>query len=393
MITSLKIIIFDGSFETTTFIRRLMTGLVKRGHKITVIGFNEFNPHPVSGVYYHALGSNQSRLKLVATSLTWSLKQGSLVQVYKTLKHIFKGNRKQLQEQNLASVLKKVKPDILHIQWPSLLPWIEPYLKNKDFKIVLSQRGFHITVRPFVNPENFKYLKQIYPQLDGLHSVSKAISKLSRSIGVPYTGIDQVVYTGLNFKALPFKLKTCKNIPLQLVSVGRLHWIKDYSTAIRACAILKEQGLDVHYTIIGGKGDEELLYIVHELGLVQQVSLMGRLEQKEVFNRIQDADILLMTSIEEGLANVVVEAMALGTPVISTDCGGMHELVTNGENGWLVPVGNPKAIAECIIMVQNLSLDKLHAITKSARTKVKEQHSETKMVSDMEKLYESIMTS
>ena len=50
---------------------------------------------------------------------------------------------------------------------------------------------------------------------------------------------------------------------------------------------------------------------------------------------MQMADVLLITSIEEGLPNVAVEAMALGLPVVSTTCGGMEELITNGTEGWL----------------------------------------------------------
>ena len=51
---------------------------------------------------------------------------------------------------------------------------------------------------------------------------------------------------------------------------------------------------------------------------------------------IKNADILLLSSVEEGIANVVLEAMALGTLVVSTECGGMNEVIKNNENGFLV---------------------------------------------------------
>ena len=70
-------------------------------------------------------------------------------------------------------------------------------MPNKNFKVVLSQRGYHTNVRPFIDADNGNYLQKWYPKLDGLHSVSKAISKMGKKIGQPHTQIDQVVYTGL----------------------------------------------------------------------------------------------------------------------------------------------------------------------------------------------------
>ncbi|UKM63654.2 glycosyltransferase family 4 protein [Flavobacteriaceae bacterium GSB9] len=385
------IIIFDGSFETTPFIRRLMTGLINRGYKVSVIGFNEHNPEPVEGVYYQSLGSNQSKLRFIQTSLALALRYGNVEQVLKALFYFFKGQRKAIQTQNLSLVFKSLQPDIVHVQWPSLLPWLEPYLQNPDFKIVLSQRGFHVNVRPFVNAENMRYLQSVYPKLDGLHSVSKAISETGKAIGVPYTGIDEVVYTGFPLDQIDFQNKTKRHDTLRLLSVGRAHWIKDYPTAVKACAVLKAKGLDFHYTIIGGQGDEELLFLIHDLGLEQCISLIGKMSQSSVYEQMRNTDILLLPSIEEGLANVAVEAMALGTPVISTDCGGMPELITHGITGWLVPVGAPEAMANEILKVQSLPNDVLHTITKAARNIVEEQHSETQLLRGMEKLYKQVL--
>jgi len=389
----LNIVIFDGSFETTSFIRRFMQGLVNRGHRITVVGFNEYNPHPVSGVVYQSLGSNQSKIKLLITSFKLAFKYGFWSQILEVLKEAFKGNRKELQQQNMTLVFKMLKPDIVHVQWPSLLTWIEPYLENEDFKIILSQRGFHVNVRPFVNSDNLEYLKKVYPRLDGLHSVSQAISKTGKQIGKPHTGIDQVVYTGVYLNALHYKPKQQKGAFLKLISIGRPHWIKDYSTAIKACAILNNQGVNFHYTIVGAQGDEELLYLIHDLGLEQNISLTGKMPQDEVYKHVQQADVLLMTSIEEGLANVAVEAMALGTPVISTDCGGMSELITHEVTGWLVPVGQEERLAEQIIKVNALHLDIINQVTIAARLQVEQRHSVIEMIAGMEKLYQAVMVS
>ncbi|MDT0295769.1 glycosyltransferase family 4 protein [Mesonia ostreae] len=387
----MKIIIFDGTFSSTAFIRRLMQGLVKSGLQISVIGFNEANPSPVVGVNYVSLGSNQSKIGLLRTSLTLALKEGKPASWIKVLSNILSGDRISLQKQNLDLVLKKLQPDIIHLQWPSLLPWMQPYFQNRDFKIVLSQRGFHTNVRPFIDPVNFKYLHETYPQLDGLHSVSKAISKVGRKIGTPLHGLDRVVYTGLDLEKMGFKTKVNMKSCLQLISVGRPHWKKDYPTAIKACASLKQEDLDFHYTIVGGEGDEESLFLIHELGLSEHITLTGKLPQTEVFQKIQEADVMLLPSIEEGIANVAVEAMALGTLVISTNCGGMEELIANEKEGWIVPTRDFKAMAKAILNFTYLNSDEIHTLSWAARKKVEQQHTEVKMVNDMLGLYQKVL--
>ena len=316
----MKITIFDGSFRTTAFIRRLVKGLIANGHQVTIIGFNENNPQPITTAHYQSLGSNSSKLRLLITSLQLAVASKKMKIIVTTCKYFLKGNRKQIQQQNLKLALKKLKPDIVHLQWPSLLPWMEPYMPNKHFKVLLSQRGYHTNVRPFVDDDNGNYLQKWYLKLDGLHSVSKSISAVGKKIGQPHSKIDNVVYTGLPLYMLDYKFIPHKrDQPLKLLSVGRPHWIKDYPTALKACNLLKEKEIPFQYTIIGAAGNEELLFIIDKFGLQDAVTVIGKRSQKEVYKQMQAADALLLTSVAEGLPNVAVEAMALGLPVISTN--------------------------------------------------------------------------
>lgn len=105
---------------------------------------------------------------------------------------------------------------------------------------------------------------------------------------------------------------------------------------------------------------------------------------------MQTTDILLLTSIAEGMPNVAVEAMALGLPVISTKCGGMDELITNGKTGWLVPVRSPQSIVKAILNIQRTSFSELNHIIKTARKKIEQQHTIKKMTTEMINLYDVI---
>ncbi|MBB05354.1 MAG: colanic acid biosynthesis protein [Pseudooceanicola sp.] len=388
---ALKIIIFDGSFKTTPFINRLVKGLVLN-HQVYILGFNEKLTNPISGVNYVSLGSNQSKLKFTVTTLSRLLQSKKFNLLLPTLRKLIQGKRQALQQQNLNLVLKNIAPVLIHLQWPSVIPWFEEVLMEQKIQVVLSQRGFHSNVRPFVDEANFEYLNKWYPKIAGFQSVSKAIAANGDKIWASSIKTDKVIYTGLPLQEIPFSENYMRSTPLRLLSIGRAHWIKGYDYALHACKQLKEKDIPFHYTIIGGAGDEELQFLVDNLGLKNYVVLERRKPQSEVFNLMQEASLLLMPSLEEGIPNVVVEAMAIGLPVISTDCGGVPELITKDKEGWLVPTRNPQALAGAIEAFLGLSLNKVEEVRLAARKKVEQQHNEEQMVKGMEDLYYEVLS-
>jgi len=386
----LKIIIFDGSFKTTTFINRLVLGLLKK-HKVYILGFNNKIIKKLPKAKYIDLGSSQNFFNLIWQTLRIALqvllKNGSVVPFFKAIKNILTLKNKQLQQDNFNLLIQLIRPDIIHVQWPSLLVWCEHVLLDKNVKVVLSQRGYQSNVRPFVNRENFKYLQKWYPKIDGFHSVSKAISEEGNKIFNSPTKIDSFVYSGFDFNILPFLNSYHKKETLQLLSVGRPHWIKGYSDAIKACKILLESKINFTYTIVGcHEKNEELLYLINDFKLHKQIRLLPNLPQSEVYKLMQASCVLLFPSVLEGLPNVVVESMALGLPVVSTKCGGVEE-VLNKETGWLVSPENPKAIAFAINEFIETPVSKIDKARLAARLKVEAQHSIEQMVLGMEKLY------
>ena len=391
MTQPLNIIIFDGSFKTRSFINRLAQGLTER-HQVYILGFNETLPNRLEKVNYIPLGSNQSKIRFVKTTLQYALQSGSIKLVYKTLKKIALGRRNELHKQNLRFVLQKIAPDVIHLQWLSVIPWFEEVLSAQTTPVVLSQLGFHVNVRPFVNDNNFSYLQHWYPKMAGFHSVSKAISRNGDKIWNDSSKIDKVVYTGLPLEITPFLEKYKILNSLQLLSVGRPHWIKGYDYALQTCKLLKDKNVPFHYTIIGGAGNEELQFLIADLGLKGDVSLTEAVSQSQVFDLMRSSSLLLMPSLEEGIPNVVVEAMAIGLPVVSTDCGGIPELIANGVNGWLVPTRNPEAMAVAVMNFRELSLEKIEAVRFAARKKVERQHNEERMVEGMERLYLEVLS-
>jgi colanic acid/amylovoran biosynthesis glycosyltransferase len=384
----MKIIIFDGSFKTTAFINRLIQGLVSKGVEVYVLGFNEELKQPLKGVKYVSLGSSASKWKFMWISLSWGLRSRSLL---KTFKRLTSGDKSQLKRQNLTAALEYIQPDVVHVQWVSNISLFEDLLKSQTYKFVLSQRGFQTNVRPFVNKANFEYLQYWLPHFSGFHSVSQAISKEGDKIYKRQNKIDHVVYTGLDLSRFEFNSLAVQNEVLEIISVGRPHWKKGYDISIKAMAELKVQGLQFHYQIVGGEDDQELLFIIEDLGLTSDVELLPQLPQQKVFELMSSADVFLLPSIEEGIANVAVEAMALGCPVISTNCGGMEELITHQKEGWIVPVYDYKAMAAQILEFSQLDSEYIKNIKHAARLKVEQQHTEMEMVEGMMRLYNRVV--
>jgi len=131
-----------------------------------------------------------------------------------------------------------------------------------------------------------------------------------------------------------------------LLGIGRLEPQKDWGLAIRAFAKAKTEGRDL---FIYGEGSERarLTALIERLGLVGRVHLPGFVEGMEKV--IEQADLLLLTSRYEGRPNVVVEALAAGSPVVATESSvAMRELLSEPASGRLLTVREPEAVARAI---------------------------------------------
>ena len=126
--------------------------------------------------------------------------------------------------------------------------------------------------------------------------------------------------------------------PLRILSVGRLEWKKGYEYALAAVRRLIDRGVSCEYRIIGG-GDflEPVAFARHQLGLEQLVRLLGPLSGDQVKAELRQAGLFLHAAVSEGFCNAVLEAQAVGLPVVTTDADGLPENVADGVTGFVVP--------------------------------------------------------
>ncbi len=161
------------------------------------------------------------------------------------------------------------------------------------------------------------------------------------------------VYHGINVKLFDGEGEPRPAAPpYAILTVARFVEKKGLDVVLRALAILRDQGLDFRYVLVGG-GEEEpqLRRQAKELGLTLRVDFAGSMNHERVLDHYRSADVFVLgcriasTNDRDGIPNVIAEAMAMSVPVAATDVSGIPELVEHEETGLLCPPEDPAALA------------------------------------------------
>ena len=162
-----------------------------------------------------------------------------------------------------------------------------------------------------------------------------------------YHGIDHAVFH-------PQRRMAPSGVPL-ILSVGRLREKKGLDTLIEACHLLRQRGLPFRCEIVGyGEEQERLQAIIASHGLQGQVALTGKLTREHVIDRYARATVYVQPSRvaadgdRDGIPNVLLEAMAMGVPVVASNVSGIPEIVCHGRNGLLIEPDDPAALADAV---------------------------------------------
>lgn len=243
---------------------------------------------------------------------------------------------------SLRRLFKKRSPDLVLTMGVPLCVYTVPALLGMNIKHVISERNdpAHFagkTITRIVSRYLMKYA-------DGYVFQTKDAQLFYQKI----TGEQSAIIHNPLFNLPTPEVKNEYNNKL-IVSVGRLVKQKNHRLLIEAFREFSKDFPDYNMTIYG-EGEERnyLETLVERFHLQLKVKLPGSYEN--IFDEIQRASLFVLSSDYEGMPNALMEAMALGLPCISTDCpcGGPSELIENGENGVLVPVGDVYAMAEAM---------------------------------------------
>ncbi len=242
----------------------------------------------------------------------------------------------------MRQYIKENNPDVIL----AFLPYTSfiVMLANRKLKkpVIISVRN---DPKEEYNCKKYKILKdKFYPKADGfVFQTQEAKEFFQQEI----QDKSVVIANPINpeFIEPPFDGEREKNI----VSVGRLYEQKNQKLLIDAFTQISDEYKDYNLIIYGeGYLRQELENHVKELNMTERISLPGRVDN--VKEKIYKSSLFVLSSDFEGMPNALMEAMALGLPVISTDCpcGGPKFLIDNNKNGMLVEVGNVKELSQAI---------------------------------------------
>ncbi|MDH3603178.1 MAG: glycosyltransferase family 4 protein [Candidatus Tectomicrobia bacterium] len=247
----------------------------------------------------------------------------------------------------LGRYLQRQQVDILHMHAPHahtiglLACVLAPRVRQ-----VVSRRVDFAPIR-----NRFSRWKYGRPQVQYL-TVSNAVRQVMLGSGIPDAQV-QTIHSGID-------LKRCEHVPdasplfspgtRVIGTVGHLAGHKGHRYLLDAMQLILQEEPSVGLAI-AGTGDlrEELEAQAEALGITQQVCFTGF--RHDILSFIRDLEIFVFPSNLEGLGTSVLDAMALGKPVVATQAGGIPEMVQDGVTGLLVPPRDPKALAQAILQL------------------------------------------
>ena len=249
----------------------------------------------------------------------------------------------------LDAVLQRVRPDVVHahdahalraLRWA--MTWT--YRRATPPPLVVTRRVDFRLRRP-----------GIWIAADCVIAISHAVQRVLEASGVPGDHI-RVIPDGVDANEVRHAASVALNIRGRLglapgtplaVNMAALVEHKDHPTLIRAAAAARAARPDLHWVIAGsGPRRGALQRLINELGVASCVHLTGYIEEADAL--IREGNVLVMSSREEGLGSVVLQALALGKPVVATRAGGLAEVVPAD---GLVDVGDAPALAARVAAV------------------------------------------
>lgn len=390
----MKILIIEGSQKPPTFVCNLIEGLLSRGLSVSLLGKDGSKRYTSNSKSFKNLITNFRYLNSVRI-------MGSLAGLFFSANSEWRQARKdvsmirdwrlRIKTWRTYTLIFLYNPHVIHFQWAAHLEFYEPIIKAQRIPVILSLRGRHVNVSPYVNTSLGNLYKDLFPYISGFHAVSYAMARLVEGFGAapPKTKVIYSYVPSLFINAYK-REPTSHGANIKILSIGRYNWQKGYSDALLAMRILKERNITCSYSIISpGEVPTELLYITKQLELGDRVKFIAGVAHDKIPSFMHEHSVLLLPSIQEGIANVVLEAMGVGLPVISTNCGGMAEVIEDKVNGWLIPVRSPEEMAESLEKFTKLSLTEINQVKENAHQTILARFREEKSMSEFVQLYKA----
>jgi glycosyltransferase involved in cell wall biosynthesis len=267
------------------------------------------------------------------------------------LEQLGDGRRIHVAADGIEEKISELEPDVVHFGYGTLACGRMHLREALGCRMVVSFRGYDLNT--FRVDDESAYA-DVWRGADVLHLVSESLRDRALERGcppdAPHVVIPDAVDVG--FFAPPAardaEVGTAER-PLRVLTVGRLHWKKGHEHGLAAVRRALDAGVEVAYRIVGeGEHREATQFLVRDLGLGGRADLLGSRTVEEVRELMAWADVLLHPSLTEAFGVAVVEAQAMGLPVVCSDAGGLPENVLDGETGFLAPRRDAAAMGDAL---------------------------------------------
>jgi colanic acid/amylovoran biosynthesis glycosyltransferase len=392
-----------------TFILNQITGLLDLGHELDIYAYHKRiapKEHDkvkaydlLSRTYTPEVSAIRSWPRLKAIWLIGANFHKNPAAILKSL-NALRYSRDALRLRLLPVCLKHFKRnsyDIIHCHYGSNgnLGVLLKELGGIKAKVVTMFHGYDIRLA-------LVYGGSIYAHLQDRGDCFLSISKYSRmqleKFGFDsHKVVDQPV--GIDLNRFPFRWDR-ENIPLnhgeriKILTVARLVKEKGIEYGIKSIhkLVKSNSNIKVRYIIIGeGILKEQLKELVARLNLVEVVEFLGEMNHADISKQMRGAHIFLLPSVAEVLPVTLMEAQAVGLPVVATDVGGISEIVADGKSGFLVPAHNKSALTtklEYLISHPEIWLE----MGKCGRRIVEERYDIKKLNQRLVNIYNALIT-
>jgi len=269
---------------------------------------------------------------------------------------------------HIFRIIKKIDPDIVHAQ--NLIFATPALISKKLLKIpyVVWGQGSDVYLQNwFIKLVS----KTIIKNADSVIALTNNMKMVMQTI---YNRDIAVIPNGINIENYRDELDEHKreNSGKRILFVGRLDPVKGVQYLLKAMEIVCEVLPDAKLILVGdGEEREKLECLTNSLGMRDRVQFVGRIPHEKIPDYLYQADIFVLPSLSEGLAIVILEAMACGLPIVATRVGGVPDIIEDGVNGYMVESGDFQEMAKKIIFIlENQPV--MHLISKNNRLKVQE---------------------
>lgn len=292
-------------------------------------------------------------------------------------------------------LLRNVRPDIVHINccWMPSCAFTQKWAQNVEYKVVLTPHGMlepwiiarHYWSRKF--PALMFYQKKAIINADYIHATAE--SEKSNLLKLGYNDKICIIPNGIEVDRIVLKKDWGRN--KRILFLSRIHVKKGIEFLLEAVALLKDK-LKGYVIEIAGEGENEYITQLKQkaknLQIESLVQFCGGVYGDQKWKLFQEADVFVLPTYSENFGIVVAEALACGTPVITTQGTPWEELET-AHCGWWTEIG-VQPTAEALDKFLQLSVQELEIMGRNGRKLVEQKYSSRRMAEKMVELYHKI---